>query len=214
MVDIMELFRQIESKKDEGGAIAYLVVGLGNPGKQYEENRHNVGFRFLDAFAEKMSTRIDRAKFQALVGDVTYQGTRILLMKPQTFMNSSGLAVREAAAFYKIPPERVLVIYDDISLDPGRVRLRRKGSDGGHNGIKSIIEHLGSDGFPRVKIGVGAKPHKDYDLADWVLGNPAPEAREKIGKTFPVIEQNLSYMLSEKEGDFEKAVQSCNGFRA
>ena len=213
-VNIMDLFRQIEQQKETGGAISFLVVGLGNPGKEYAETRHNVGFRFLDAFAEKQGVKIDRAKFQALVTDLMYAGTRILLLKPQTYMNSSGLAVREAASFYKIPPERVLVIYDDISLEPGRVRLRKKGSDGGHNGIKSIIEHLGSDAFPRVKIGVGAKPHKDYDLADWVLGTPSPEAKGKIAATFPILFENLPLMLSEKEGDFEKAVQNCNGFRA
>ena len=212
-VNIMDLFRQIEEKRESGGAITHIVVGLGNPGKEYAETRHNVGFRFVDSFAEAQGVKIDRAKFQALVTDVTYAGKRVLLMKPQTYMNSSGLAVREAAAFYKIPAERILVIYDDISLDPGRVRVRKKGSDGGHNGIKSLIAQLGSDAFPRVKIGVGAKPHKDYDLADWVLGTPSPEAREKIAKTFPIIKENLVNMLSEAEGDFEKAVQNCNGFR-
>lgn len=214
-VNIMELFKQIEQSRTEtGGAVSCLVVGLGNPGKEYAETRHNVGFRFIDSFAEQQGTRIDRAKFHALVSDITFSGKRILLVKPQTFMNLSGTAVREAADFYKIPPERVLVIFDDISLEPGRVRLRKKGSDGGHNGIKSIIEHLGSDAFPRVKIGVGAKPHKDYDLADWVLGVPSPEAKDKIARVFPVVSENLSLMLSEKDGDFEKAVQNCNGFRA
>ena len=213
-VNIFDLFRQIEQQKETGGAISYLIVGLGNPGKEYAETRHNVGFRFLDAFAETLGAKIDRAKFQALVADVTYEGKRILLVKPQTYMNSSGLAVREAASFYKIPAERVLVVFDDISLEPGRVRLRKKGSDGGHNGIKSIIAELGSDAFPRVKIGVGAKPHKDYDLADWVLGNPSPDAKTKIAATFPVVREHLPLMLSETEGDFEKAVQGCNGFRA
>ena len=212
-VNIMDLFRQIEQKRETGGAISYLVVGLGNPGKEYAETRHNVGFRFVDSFADGIGARIDHAKFQALTADVTYGGVRILLMKPQTFMNSSGLAVKEAASFYKIPAEHILVIYDDISLDPGRVRVRKKGSDGGHNGIKSIISCLGSDAFPRVKIGVGAKPHPDYDLADWVLGVPSADAKQKIAATFPVIKENLPFMLSEKEGDFEKAVQGCNGFR-
>ena len=213
-VNIMDLFKQIEQSRDAGGAISYLIVGLGNPGKEYAETRHNVGFRFVDALAENQSVRIDRAKFQALVADTAVAGHRVLLVKPQTYMNSSGLAVREAADFYKIPPEKILVIYDDISLEPGRVRIRKKGSDGGHNGIKSIIAHLGSDAFPRVKIGVGAKPHKDYDLADWVLGTPSPEAKEKIGATFAPVLQNLGNLLSETEGDFEKAVQACNGFRA
>jgi PTH1 family peptidyl-tRNA hydrolase len=214
MGNIMDLFRQIEQERSSVGGISYMIVGLGNPGREYEETRHNVGFRFIDSFADRNGARIDRAKFQALTADVTYAGKRILLLKPQTYMNSSGLAVREAAAFYKIPVERILVIYDDISLDPGRVRIRKKGSDGGHNGIKSIIAQMNSDAFPRVKIGVGAKPHKDYDLADWVLGVPSADSKAKIAATFPIIQENLSLMLSETEGDFEKAVQNCNGFRA
>ena len=214
MGNIMDLFRQIEQEKNAVGGISCMIVGLGNPGREYEETRHNVGFRFIDSFADRNGARIDRAKFQALTADVTYAGKRILLLKPQTYMNSSGLAVREAAAFYKIPVERILVIYDDISLDPGRVRIRKKGSDGGHNGIKSIIAQMNSDAFPRVKIGVGAKPHKDYDLADWVLGVPSADSKAKIAATFPIIQENLSLMLSETEGDFEKAVQNCNGFRA
>lgn len=213
-VNIFDLFRQIEQQKESVGAITHIIVGLGNPGKEYAETRHNVGFRFLDTLAESKGFRIERAKFQALSADVTLGEHRVLLLKPQTYMNSSGLSVREAASFYKIPAERILVIFDDISLEPGRVRLRKKGSDGGHNGIKSIIAELGSDAFPRVKIGVGAKPHKEYDLADWVLGVPSPEAKQKISATFPIITDQLGWMLSEREGDFEKAVQACNGFRA
>ena len=210
----MDLFRQIEGARDTGGAVSYLVVGLGNPGKEYAETRHNVGFRFVDALAAHEGVKIERAKFHAIVADTALSGKRVLFVKPQTFMNSSGIAVREAADFYKIPPERILVIFDDISLDPGRVRVRKKGSDGGHNGIKSIIEHLGSDAFPRVKIGVGAKPHKDYDLVDWVLGVPSAETKKKIEAVFPIVTEHLPLMLSERDGDFEKAVQGCNGFRA
>ncbi len=147
----------------------YLVVGLGNPGSQYEATRHNVGFRAVDALAKEAGVKIDRAKFQALTAQVTVGGVRVLLMKPQTYMNLSGVAVKQAADFYKVPPERVLVLFDDIDLDVGRLRIRRNGSAGGHNGIKSIISSLGSQEFPRIKIGVGAKPHPDYDLADWVL---------------------------------------------
>lgn len=210
----MELFKQIETSRDLEGSITHIIVGLGNPGKEYAETRHNVGFRFLDALSEKQGVRIDRAKFHALISDTVIAGHRVLLMKPQTFMNSSGLSVREAADFYKIAPENILVVYDDITLVPGRIRVRKKGSDGGHNGIKSIIMHLGSDAFPRVRIGIGAKPHKDYDLADWVLGIPPLEAREKIAKTFPTVIEHLPLMLSDAEGDFEKAVQGCNGFQA
>lgn len=211
---IMELFKQIEASKDLGGSISHIIVGLGNPGKEYAETRHNVGFRFLDALSEKYGVRTDWAKFHALISDTVIAGRRVLLMKPQTFMNSSGFSVREAADFYKIAPENILVVYDDITLVPGRIRVRRKGSDGGHNGIKSIIMHLGSDAFPRVRIGIGEKPHKDYDLADWVLGVPPLEAREKIAKTFPTVIEHLPLMLSDAEGDFEKAVQRCNGFQA
>lgn len=210
----MDLFRQIEQSRDVGGAVSHLIVGLGNPGKEYAETRHNVGFRFLDELAAREGVKIERAKFHALVADTVLSGKHILLVKPQTFMNASGIAVREAADFYKIPPERILVIFDDISLEPGRIRVRKKGSDGGHNGIKSIIEHLGSDAFPRVKIGVGAKPYRDYDLADWVLGVPSAEARQKIEGVFPIVTEHLPLMLSDATGDFEKAVQGCNGFRA
>lgn len=148
----------------------YLIVGLGNPGREYEHTRHNVGFRAVDLLAETLGTKIDRLKYRALVSPlVTCGGKKIMLMKPQTYMNLSGEAVKLAGAFYKLPPERILVLFDDISLDIGRLRIRDNGSAGGHNGIKSIIAHLGSQNFPRVKIGVGAKPHPDYDLADWVL---------------------------------------------
>ena len=147
----------------------YLVVGLGNPGSQYEATRHNVGFRAVDALAKEAGVKIDRAKFQALTAQATVGGVRVLLMKPQTYTNLSGVAVKQAADFYKVPPERVLVLFDDIDLDVGRLRIRRHGSAGGHNGNKPIISSLGSQEFPRIKIGVGAKPHPDYDLADWVL---------------------------------------------
>lgn len=159
-------------KKDafsDSSAYDYMIVGLGNPGKKYEFTRHNTGFLCVDLFAEEHGFKIDRLKFKSLIGETKIGTKRCLFLKPQTFMNLSGEAVREAAAFYKIPPERIIVIFDDISLDVGKMRIRRKGSDGGHNGIKNIIYHLSSDQFPRIKIGIGAKPHPDYDLADWVL---------------------------------------------
>ncbi len=156
-------------RQEPVGAPEYLIVGLGNPGRKYETTRHNAGFLCLDLLAQKHSVKIDRLRFKALTGDVTLGGHRCILMKPQTMMNLSGEAVRQAAQFYKIPAEKIIVIFDDISLDCGRMRIRRKGSDGGHNGIKSIICQLSSDLFPRIKLGVGAKPHPDYDLADWVL---------------------------------------------
>ena len=151
-------------------ACGWLVVGLGNPGLNYARTRHNVGFRAVDALAEKLGVKIDRARFRGLTAQASAGGEKLLLLKPQTFMNDSGLSVMDAARFYKLPPERVLVLFDDISLPVGRLRIRADGSAGGHNGIKSIIGGLNSQSFPRVKIGVGAKPSPDYDLADWVLG--------------------------------------------
>lgn len=159
-------------KKDKfasTGAFDCMIVGLGNPGKKYEFTKHNAGFLCIDLFAQNLGVKIDRLKFKSLIADVKINGKRCLLMKPQTFMNLSGEAVRDAAEFYKIPPERIIVIFDDISLEPGKLRIRRKGSDGGHNGIKSIIYQLQSDNFPRIKLGIGKKPHPDFDLADWVL---------------------------------------------
>lgn len=153
--------------KDRGEQ--WLIVGLGNPGQEYTRTRHNTGFLALDLLAGKLGVKVGRSRFRALTGTASYHGKTLILMKPQTYMNASGMAVEPAAHFYHIPPERVLVLFDDISLPVGRVRVRGSGSAGGHNGLKSIIHELGSDAFPRVKIGVGAKPHPDYDLADWVL---------------------------------------------
>ena len=147
----------------------WLIVGLGNPGKQYEKTRHNCGFRAVDLLAEKLNCKIDKGRFQGLYGQVSYQGKKIFLLKPQTFMNLSGRSVLQLSAYHKIPPQRIIVLFDDISLEPGRLRIRTEGSAGGHNGIKSIIHELGSQEFPRVKIGVGAKPHPEQELADWVL---------------------------------------------
>lgn len=147
----------------------WLIVGLGNPGAEYARTRHNTGFLALDELAGMLGVKVERSRFRALTGTANYRGNKLILMKPQTYMNASGLAVEPAAHFYKVPPERVLVIFDDISLPVGRLRVRKDGSAGGHNGLKSIIHELGSENFPRVKVGVGAKPHPDYDLADWVM---------------------------------------------
>ena len=157
---------------------SWLIVGLGNPGKEYAHTRHNCGFRAIDLIAEALHCKIDRAKFQGLYGQTTYKGKKLFLLKPQTFMNLSGRSVLQLSAYFNIPPQRIIVLFDDISLEPGRLRIRSDGSAGGHNGIKSIIAELGSQNFPRVKIGVGVKPHKDADLADWVLsGFTAVEER-------------------------------------
>ena len=147
----------------------WLVVGLGNPGPQYERTRHNCGFRALDVLADQLGCKIDRAKFQGIYGQTVRNGQKIYLLKPLTYMNLSGRSVLQLSAYFSIPPQNIIVLFDDISLEPGRLRIRPNGSAGGHNGIKSIISELGSQEFPRVKIGVGAKPHPEYDLADWVL---------------------------------------------
>ena len=150
---------------------SWLIVGLGNPGKDYERTRHNAGYRALDVLAGKLGCKVDKGKFQGLYGQTTYDGKKLFLLKPLTYMNLSGRSVLQLSAYFNIPPQRIIVLFDDISLEPGRLRIRPNGSAGGHNGIKSIIQEVGSQEFPRVKIGVGAKPHPDYDLADWVLSN-------------------------------------------
>ena len=150
---------------------SWLIVGLGNPGPEYQHTRHNIGFRCVELLAEQLNCKIDKAKFQGLYGQTTYNGTKLMLLKPMTYMNLSGRSVLQLSAYFQIPPARIIVLFDDISLEPGRIRVRPSGSAGGHNGIKSIIQELGSQDFPRVKIGVGAKPHPDFDLAAWVLSS-------------------------------------------
>ena len=186
MSNIFDLFKKIETKSDVT-PVSFIVVGLGNVGKQYELTRHNAGFLALDYAAKRWGASVDRVKFHATVGEATVNGTRVLLMKPTTLMNNSGVAIGEAAAFYKIPPERVLVLHDEISFDPGIIRIRRKGSAGGHNGLKSVIAHLSSEDFPRIKIGVGKKPSPDYDLVDFVLGRFSESDLERIGSRYADI---------------------------
>jgi len=185
-MSVFDIFAKLEREQAQkesaaaGMPIEWLVVGLGNPGPKYENTRHNAGFRALDAYCGHSGQRIERLKFKALTGEGQFGGHRVLFLKPQTFMNLSGEAVRDAAAFYKFPPERIVVLFDDISLEVGRLRVRAKGSAGGQNGVKSIIYHLQSDQFPRVKIGIGGKPHPDYDLADWVLSKFQGDDLQKI----------------------------------
>lgn len=183
-----------KKKQFNSGGYDFIIAGLGNPGTKYEMTRHNAGFLAMDLLAMTENTDIKKLKFHSLVGDVRINDKKCLLMKPQTFMNNSGEAIGEAARFYKIPAENVIVISDDISLDVGKIRIRRKGSAGGHNGLKSIIAHLGSENFTRVKVGVGKKPSEDYDLVDWVLGRFPKEleadlksALEDTAKAVPLI---------------------------
>ncbi len=214
MASIFELLKAIgqsnAEKTESGKSPEFLLVGLGNPGTKYENTRHNAGFRFLDDLAKKQGVSVTRSRFQSLCGDMVFGGKRVLLIKPQTFMNLSGQAVAEAARFYKIPPEKVIVVSDDTSLDIGRLRVRRKGSDGGHNGLKNIILLLGTDAFPRLRIGVGQKPHPDYDMADWVLGNLNSEELKKITLTYDAASQGLEKILN---GDVDGAMQICNGVK-
>ncbi len=167
-------------KPKPAGPVDFVIVGLGNPGKKYEGTRHNAGFAAIEALADSAGVRIDRVKFKSLCGEMTVGGKKLLLLMPQTFMNNSGEAVREALSFYKLPPEKCVVICDDVTLDVGTVRIRRKGSDGGQRGMRSIITLCNSEQFPRIKIGVGKKPHPDYDLAAWVLSRFSKEEAPAI----------------------------------
>ena len=197
MSNIFDLFKKIE-KKTDSTPVSFIIAGLGNPGAQYVKTRHNVGFVAVDYIAAKLGVKIDRARFHALVTEAKLGEVRVLLMKPETYMNNSGVAIGEAAAFYKIPPERVLVLHDEISFDPGLVRIRRKGSAGGHNGLKSIIAHLASDNFPRIKIGVGQKPSPEYDLADWVLGKLPRDHAEAVDKRLGDIFSAAELIAADK----------------
>lgn len=192
-------------------ACDWLIVGLGNPGENYARTRHNIGFRAVDALAGKLGVKIDRAKFRGLYQQANYQGLKLVLLKPQTFMNESGLSVMDAAHYYRLPPERVIILFDDISLDVGRLRVRGDGSAGGHNGIKSIIGCLNSQSFPRVKIGVGAKPHPDYDLASWVLSAFSREQEKLLASV--TEDAAAAALLIATEGR-EAAAARFNGRRA
>ena len=195
MADIFDLFKQI-AKKDNVPQTppTHIIAGLGNPGAEYANTRHNAGFMAIEALAQQLGVRVERAKFKSLTATATVGDQKILLMMPQTYMNNSGEAVREAMQFYKIPPERCLILFDDISLDVGAVRVRRKGSDGGQKGMKSIIFLTGSDQFPRIRLGIGAKPHPDADLAAHVLSHFSQadaklmvQAAEKAAKAAQVL---------------------------
>ena len=198
MSNIFDLFRKIESPADSR-PISRLVVGLGNPGANYEGTRHNAGFIAIDTIARAQNASPFRLKFHALVSECVIGDTRVLLMKPETFMNLSGEAVGEAAKFYKLSPEQVVVLCDDISFAPGALRIRRKGSAGGHNGLKSIIAHLGSDAFVRFRLGVGEKPNPAYDLADWVLGKFPKEDLAALTATANALPEALALWFSGKE---------------
>lgn len=192
----------------KSGGVDWLLVCLGNPGDQYENTRHNVGFMVADELGERHNIPIQRLKFRALTNTITVGDERVLLMKPVTYMNLSGEAVHEAAAFYKIPPEHVLVISDEVSLAPGKIRVRRSGSAGGHNGLKNIIAHLGTDQFPRIRLGVGQKPHPDYDMADWVLGKFQGEDKKAVEEAVKRAADAAECLIRE---GVDKAMNRYNG---
>lgn len=190
------------------GPAQWLVVGLGNPGPKYEWTRHNVGFLVVDELAERANLPVQKLKFKALTNTALIGGQSVLLMKPTTYMNLSGEAVGQAARFYKIPPERVLVISDDVALPQGKLRIRRSGSAGGHNGLKNIIAHLGSDQFPRVKVGVGGKPHPDSDMADWVLSKFTGPDKTAMEQTIDRAADAVTCLLAQ---GVDKAMANFNG---
>lgn len=207
MNGIFDLFKKIENESPAPQTVVtHILCGLGNPGDKYRYTRHNIGFMCMDYISEKLGVKLTRLKFNALCGEASLGGRRTLLMKPQTFMNNSGEAVRDAAIFYKIPPENVIVISDDVSLPAGKMRVRRKGSDGGHNGLKSIIYQLSSDAFPRIRLGVGSPP-PDFELVNWVLGEIPKAEREDV---FRCIENSLPAAELVAGGDAERAMSLYN----
>ena len=210
MANIFDIFKKLEkeSASISTDPITHLVVGLGNPGDKYFYTRHNAGFLAMDYISQKCGATVNRSKFKSLVGEATIAGKRVLLMKPQTLMNASGDAVIEAANFYKIPIENIVVLSDDVNLDVGRIRVRKSGSDGGQKGLRSIITRMNSDNFPRIRFGVGKKPHPDYDMCDWVLGNFSENDKKVIFDCFVAAYNGLEKILL---GDIDGAMQICNG---
>ncbi len=201
MADIFELFKKISSGGSAPSKLTHIVAGLGNPGEKYSRTRHNAGFLAMDIIAREYSLPAFRPRFKAMCAEGNVGTHRVLFMKPETFMNNSGEALREAADFYKITPENIVVISDDINLAPGAIRIREGGSSGGQKGLNSIIEHMGSDAFPRIRIGVGAKPSPEYDLADWVLGEIPKSDREAMLNAFERAAQALLLILDGKCAD-------------
>lgn len=207
-MSIFDIFDRISSNPQTGGGkIEYIIAGLGNPGMQYEGTRHNAGFSVLETLAGQLGVQINRMKFKGMTAEATIEGKRCLLLKPATFMNLSGESVVQAMEFYKLDTDRLIVIYDDISLEPGKLRIRRKGSHGGHNGMRSIIDLTGKDDFPRVKIGVGKKPHPDYDLAKWVLSKFSKEDAEKMKQSAENACECIKLMV---QGKTDEAMNKYN----
>ena len=212
MADIMDLFKKIASTDtaSSGGAPEYIICGLGNPGDKYARTRHNAGFLAMDYLSEKCGIPLRRIRFRSLTGEGTVDGRRVLFMKPQTFMNASGEAVKEAAEFYKIPMEKIIVFSDDVNFAPGCMRIRKSGSDGGQKGLRSVITLMNSDRFPRVRIGVGEKPNREYDMADWVLGKLSDDDCKAM---YPCLEASYEIIKLIMAGKTEDAMGRFNGMK-
>lgn len=207
-MSIFDKFREISGSKElVSGPVEYIIAGLGNPGEQYAGTRHNAGFEVMDKLADRLGVQIKKIKFKSLCADVFINSRHCVLLKPSTYMNNSGQAIREAMEFYKLDIEHVVIVYDDISLEPGKLRIRRKGSDGGHNGIKSIIYLTGEDAFPRIKMGIGKKPHPKYDLADWVLGRFNEEDKAKLDLAAEKACDGLELIIG---GNIDEAMNKFN----
>lgn len=206
-MDIFDLFKKIEKQDSSTPPITHMIVGLGNPGDKYKTTRHNAGFLALDYVSKKWNCSIATSKFEALTGEAMVGGNRTLLVLPQTFMNLSGQAVQKAAKFYKIPTENIIIVFDDTSFEPGTFKIKKKGSAGGHNGIKSIIECLGTDEFKRIKIGVGKKPHPEMVLADWVLSHFTQDEMKALEARFDDVAEALTLM---NKGETDKAMNNFN----
>ena len=211
MADIFDLFKKISDGSQKSSAKPeYIIAGLGNPGDKYALTRHNAGFLAMDYLADKLSYKITQIKFKSVVTTATVGGKSVLLMKPQTYMNNSGEAISEAASFYKIAPENIIVISDDVCQAPGRMRIRKSGSSGGQKGLGSIINHLSTDAFPRIRIGVGEKPTPEYDMADWVLGKIPEGDQKKMFSVFGCVCEALEMMVNGKTDD---AMGKFNGVK-
>ncbi len=206
MANIFDLFKKIESQKTPPAPITFIVAGLGNPGAEYDRTRHNAGFAAIDLLADSLNVTVNRARFDALTADAVIGGKRVLLMKPQLYMNQSGVSIAKAADFYRIPPENIIVISDDINLEVGRLRIRRSGSDGGQKGLRSIIKSLGTEAFPRIRLGVGKVP-AGGDVVSWVLGKIPSDLRDSFRTTAEQVRQIVPLLL---EGNYDKAMCEFN----
>lgn len=208
MFDIFEKLKLSRTQTEAQGPVEYIIAGLGNPGREYENTRHNIGFMAIDRLASEASVDVKKIKFKSVCGVANINNKRVLLLKPQTFMNNSGQAITEAMSFYKIPPENTVIIFDDVSLSVGKMRIKRKGTDGGHNGLKNIFYLSGSDTFPRIKIGIGKKPNPNWILSDWVLSAFTNQDKELINKALENIYPAVSLLVDNK---IDMAMNKYNG---